>query len=440
MKRILMVMFEGGGNVPPQLGIARELLSRGHRVRILGDRALAEDVAKIGAEFSGWRTAPHQHFRSKESLVRDWEAKSPIGALKKISTAMMFGPAPAYARDTLDEIAGFDPDALVVDFMMMGAAVAAEKSGRPTALIMHTVSQLPLEGYPPFGFGLLPARGWLGRLRDQLLGALATRTLDNLGLPHLNPLREKLSLAPLRHVTDQLLRCARGLLLTSPAFDFPAKGLPEHIRYAGAPIDDPVWTEAPPALDDDRPLVLVALGSTFQNQLALTQRVVDALGTLPVRGLVTLGNVFAPSELRAPDNVRVVASAPHGPILSRARITVAHGGHGTVVKSLAAGVPVLCIPLGRDQGDNAARLRHSGAGWVLSPKSKGAAIGRTLQRLLDERSFADNARRMQALLARERCAQTAADEIEAISGRARDRGAPAPTPDPDPPAPLESVH
>ena len=145
-------------------------------------------------------------------------------------------------------------------------------------------------------------------------------------------------------------------MLTSAAFDFPAE-LPDHARYVGAVLDDPAWaatTWTPPP--GDGPLVLVALSSTFQDQGDCLQRIVDGLGTLPVRGIVTTGPALDPAQIRAPANVTVVAAAPHSEVLRDAAAVVTHGGHGTVVRTLAADVPMVVLHHGRDQADNAARV------------------------------------------------------------------------------------
>jgi UDP:flavonoid glycosyltransferase YjiC (YdhE family) len=89
---------------------------------------------------------------------------------------------------------------------------------------------------------------------------------------------------------------------------------------------------------------------------------------------VTLGGVFSPKELVAPANVTVVRSAPHGAVLPLSRVVIAHGGHGTVIKSLGHGKPVLCLPLGRDQKDNAARVEAAGAGLRLSAGASTAKL------------------------------------------------------------------
>jgi UDP:flavonoid glycosyltransferase YjiC (YdhE family) len=103
-------------------------------------------------------------------------------------------------------------------------------------------------------------------------------------------------------------------------------------------------------------LVLVSLSSTVMGQEGLLQRAADALGQLPVHALVTTGPAVDPAVIRAPHNGSVRRSARHADVLPYCSAVVTHGGHGTVLKALAAGVPLVIAPLGRDQPDNAARV------------------------------------------------------------------------------------
>ena len=57
--------------------------------------------------------------------------------------------------------------------------------------------------------------------------------------------------------------------------------------------------------------------------------------------------------ISAPDNVTVTRWARHAEVLPHCSAVITHGGHGTVMKALIAGVPLIVVPLGRDQPDNA---------------------------------------------------------------------------------------
>ncbi len=428
-KRFLFVMIEAGGNVPPQLGIARQLARRGHQVHVLGDPAILAEAEAAGCSFSAFRRAPHHHARDKdEDILRDWEVTNPIAMFARVADRVFFGPAEKYALDVLDEVERFRPDALAVDCMPYGASIGAEKSGLPTAVLMHMIYAVPNQGRPPMGMGFQPARGALSRLRDRVLRGMMTSTFDK-GLPTLNDLRVKLGLAPLAHTFDQYQHCARVLVLTNQGFDYSSSGLPANVRYVGAQLDDPSWAEPwqPPwAATASEPLVLVALGSTYQNQKELTARVIAALGELPVRGLVTLGGVFSPSEFSPPSNVAVVRSAPHAAVLPEARVVVAHGGHGTVIKALSHGVPLVCAPLGRDQKDNAARAAYAGAGVTVKPAAGVVAIRRAVERVLKEPQFTQAARRLSEAIRRDTERGEAVRELEALAAQGAEL-APAPS-------------
>lgn len=100
------------------------------------------------------------------------------------------------------------------------------------------------------------------------------------------------------------------------------------------------------------------------------------------RAVVTLGPDLDIGRLVSTDNVRVVSSAPHNIILRDASLLVTHCGHGTTMKALAKGISIVCIPMGRDQNDTAARVVHHGAGVRLSPGASVTKIRHAVQNVL----------------------------------------------------------
>jgi UDP:flavonoid glycosyltransferase YjiC (YdhE family) len=191
------------------------------------------------------------------------------------------------------------------------------------------------------------------------------------------------------------------LLGTSRAFDFAPDVLPAHMIYVGPQMGDPSWAKSwtPPQSERGRARALVAFSSSFQDHASCVQRVIDAMATLPMDAVVTLGGALYADEVHAPANVQVVESAPHGLAMDWADLVVTHGGHGTVIKALAAQKPMLILPHGRDQDDNAARVAHRGAGLSLPAISDAADIAAALRRLIEEPGFAANARRLGAQVA-----------------------------------------
>ncbi|WP_229276288.1 glycosyltransferase [Agromyces kandeliae] len=246
----------------------------------------------------------------------------------------------------------------------------------------------------------------------------SARLIDHSTLRELNEVRNRAGLPPIPTLWAQMRHARMQLVLTSAAFDFPAT-LPGNARYVGPILDDPEWADAagwsPP--DGDDPLVLVAMSSTFQNHVDCMQRIADALGELPVRGLVTTGPAVEPGRIRAPTNVEVVASAPHAEVLPRADLVVTHGGHGTVIKALAAGCPLVILHHGRDQADNAVRVTRRGAGVAVPRTASSARIARAVAEVLGDASYREAAARLGRAIVRDVAESPLLDELERVPAR-----------------------
>jgi UDP:flavonoid glycosyltransferase YjiC (YdhE family) len=417
-KRFLFVMWEGGGNVPMQLGLAGKLVARGHEVRVLSEPSIEEDVRATGAAFGSFTNAPHRSDRSRESdFLRDFDAKTPLGAFAAARDHLFLGPARAYAEDTAAEIEQFEPTVLAADWTLTGAAVAGEAAGVPTALLVHGISLVPEPGRPAPGFGFLPASSVLGQARDRLFVAFFVR-LFNKGLPALNDARRSFGLEPLAEVLEHMERPERFLCLCSKAFDFPAERPAANLRYVGPILEEPAWTQpwtSPWAADDRRPLVVVSMSTTFMSQERAIQRCIDAVAVMKVRALVTVGPALQPASFRGADNVVVVRSAPHDAVFAQARAVVTHAGMGTVTRALAHGVPLVCMPMGRDQDDVAARVRWHKAGLRIGHGASAVKIRRALDRVLREPSFREGAQRQRAVIDADVSADRAVTELEALA-------------------------
>lgn len=421
--RFLLATWDGGGVLPPELAIARKLLSRGHHVHVLADPTVEDEARAAGCTFGAWTTAPHRTSRDRSAdLLRDYAYGNKMKYFDVMMREFYAGPALRWIRDIEAEVAARPVDVLLADSIIPSALIAAEKLGLPSASLSTTVYAIPTPGIPPFGMGLMPARGPLGRARDAALRWMTKRFYDKV-VPSFNAARATLGMPPIRSALEQLTRADRTLVLTSPAFDFTSPHVPSNVHWVGAQLDDPSWAEtwrSPWPESDRRPLVLVGLSSTFQDQVPLLQRCVDALATLPVRGLVTLGPTVGQHEVRAAENVSVVASAPHAEILRAASLLVTHCGHGTTLKGLAAGVPLVCLPMGRDQSDNAARVVHRGAGVCLKPTASADAIRRAVGTVLGNDAYRDAARKLGALV---RTNAGCSDPVEVLESLAAARRA-----------------
>ena len=412
MSRFLFATWEGGGHVQPMLMVAKGLLDQGHRALTISDACNAPDAAALGVPFQPWREAPSRPDRRPQTdPLKDWLAASPLEVIQGLADRLMCGPAARYAHDTAAAIEAFQPDVVVSQELLFGVMAAAQAKARPLALFAANVWSLPtLEGAPPFGAGAPPAcsdetRAFYAQITT------ATRRAYQCGLGPLNAARAALGLSELADLFDQLSAAGRILLATSRAFDFD-QSPPAPYRYVGPYLADPAWSgdwTAPWPADDARPLVLVSFSSMYQAQEAVLRRAIEALGGMDVRALVTLGPVLCADDFPAPDNVVVVSGAPHSQVLPLASAVLTHAGHASVLRPLMAGVPLVCLPLGRDQPDNAARVAERGAGLRLSPTAPAAEIAAAIGAVLADPRYKEAAKTLGDRIATD-CAHRSAEK------------------------------
>jgi len=129
--------------------------------------------------------------------------------------------------------------------------------------------------------------------------------------------------------------------------------------------------QAPRTALPGAPLVYVSFGSVaggLPNAASVYRTALDAVAGLDARVLLTVGRGFDLDTLGpVPENARVEAWAPQADVLGDATLVVAHGGSGTTFGTLAAGVPLVIVPLFADQLVNAERAADAGAAVVVEP-------------------------------------------------------------------------
>jgi len=393
-----------------------------------GTEGLRARFESAGATFLRYRYAPGNDLGKPETdLVKDWQTRNPLGQWRRVRDRLLCGPAREFCRDVAGELQREAADVAVADTMIPAAMFGAEVSGVRAVIVMHGPYMIPRPEIPPLGTGLMPATGRLGRLRDRSAAAVALAVFRS-GMPALNRTRAEVGLPPVRDLPGLMARADRILVCSSPSYDFGSGSVPANVCYVGPQLDDQASgaSTGPWAGPPGRPLVLVGLSSTVMRQEGLLQRAADALGQLPVRGLVTTGLAVDPAVIFAPDNVTVTRWERHADVLPHCSAVITHGGHGTVMKGLIAGVPLIVVPLGRDQPDNAGRVVHAGAGIRLRKNATVSALRAAVGRVIDDPRYRAAARQMAARLASERDDNRAVAELEQVAARGPAAGHPAP--------------
>lgn len=146
------------------------------------------------------------------------------------------------------------------------------------------------------------------------------------------------------------------------------------IECRSVPLEEPATPLATPA-DGVRPYVYCTLGTFSNSNAAVFRMLLEAVGSLDVDVLLTTGGGIGLHDLGAvPANVVVEEYVPQAQVLDRASLVVCHGGSGTMLAALGAGLPIVALPQGADQFVNAPWWERSGAVTVLQPPDLDAAL------------------------------------------------------------------
>jgi UDP:flavonoid glycosyltransferase YjiC (YdhE family) len=330
--RILFACTQGAGHLAPMVPFMRACVRGGHEVLMVGPPGLAASVERAGLPFAQgqappddelgpvWAQVPSLSFEEAERVV--------IGQIFATLNVRAMLPAMREA------VRSWRPDVVVREPAEIASAVAAEEEG-----VAHVQVAIGL-GVAHVDFASV-AREAVDAWRPGLTDRIATT-------PHLSLFPESL--------------------------EDPDEPGPEAHRFrdpghdaAPAPLAD-LWP------GDDRPLIYVTFGSvaaTVPSAAAIYPVALAACADLDARVLLTTGEGIEDGALASPGpHVQVRRWVPQADVLPHARAVVCHGGSGTTLGTLAAGVPLVVTPLFADQPHNGRRVAEVGAGLVVEPQGR----------------------------------------------------------------------
>jgi MGT family glycosyltransferase len=371
----LVVVWDGGGNVVPAAGLTAALVDHGHDVRVIGPAVLKNRFERVGARFRPFQRAQPPHSREVGVLEDNLLAWTRFIAGRRL------------ADDVLEELRSEPTDVAVVDAFASAGLAAAEKAGVPVVALVHVLYAPSIEG--PVATQWDPTR------------AMVEMTRRHLEVPELDPA------APV--MAGLWSRCPIVLACVPQPFDFPSDRLPSNARYVGPILDEPVASAWQPG--DGR--VLVSLSTTATRQRDLLQRILDALADVDVEVLCTLGGVPI-DDLSPPPNASISDWISHREVLPRTDVVVTHAGLSTVMAALASGVPMVCMPMTRDQPLNAERVATLGLGIERSPTASADLIRDAVQRVLEDKRFRQRAKSMAEIIGAYGNGAVAVQELESL--------------------------
>lgn len=344
--RILFTFIGGSGHFRPLIPLARAARAAGHTVAVAGSGGRYEEITAAG--FTAFRTS-----EPKPRPVEEPEQRlEPVDLAREeqvMREAFAGRGARRHAKAVREIALEWKPDVVVRDEVDFGSAIAAETLGIPCVNVIVLLA------------------GGLAR-KDVILDPITA-------------LRAEYGLAP-----DPELTRLNGRLVVMPAppsLRDPRYPLPEGTFFC-APGD---WVPRR-APRDDKPLIYFTLG-TLDTHRGVFERVLAGLSELPVRVVTTVGQRLDPASFGPrPAHVRIERFIPQQEILAEADLVIAHGGSGTLIGSLAHGIPSVLLPMGADQPHNARRCVELGTAVALDPVTfTPEDVARTVATMLRDGSF-----------------------------------------------------
>jgi UDP:flavonoid glycosyltransferase YjiC (YdhE family) len=370
--RVLFATTANDGHFGPLLPFARACAGAGHEVRVAAPESYGVALSRVGFAHEAFADAAPE-------VIGPVMGSLPSMSLEEADDVVLrevFGRIDAQAalpglRETIER---WRPDIVVRESAELGSLAEAERAGVPHVHVcigMHEVASRFAETVDE----PMSELGRLAGLADgQLHAALAAETI--------------VSLAP------ELLDHAAGEV---PAEAHSYKRFHE---LTPAPSGERLaeWG------DQGLPLIYVTFGSvagSIPPFAGVFREALDALADLDVCVLMTVGRNLAPEGLGPlPGNARVRQWVPQGDVLAHAAAMIGHGGFGTTMGALAAGVPQVVVPLfSFDQVVNGDHVAAVGAGLTIG-RGHGAVerAAAEIPRLLTDPAYAESARRVAAAM------------------------------------------
>jgi glycosyltransferase len=367
--RVLFSTTAGAGHFGPLIPVARACAAAGWDVAVAAPSTFSDTVRGAGLDHLPFPDAPQEQMRAVFGGLAD---VSPVEA-DRVVMVDVFGRLDAQAAlpALLPIMADWKPDLVVREPCEFGSLVAAECVGVPQVQVAIGMARL--------------SSAFTELLQDPL-----AELCEAAGLPAGRAAQRFAELDTLSSVPPSLDASDVGLLT----------------REFGHPIADdacPIWryrtdpsstAALPPAWgDQDLPLVYVSYGSVLAGAghvNTLYAETLEALAEQPVRVLMTTGNAFDLDAIGSvPVNARVERWWPQADVMPAASAMIGHGGFGTTMMALAAGVPQVIVPLfAADQHQHAAQVAAVGAGVRLSGYESLADLPVALSTVLDDPNFA----------------------------------------------------
>jgi rhamnosyltransferase subunit B len=411
----LFVAVGSYGDVLPFIAIGAELVRRGHQVRVAAPAPFEVMARRAGLGFHALGSlADYDGFVNDAQL---WHARRGIASVLAAAIALT---EPAYrwlASEWREE-----DTIIVASTLGLGALVAADKFG----LRLVTVHLMPMlvesRSDSPILPGVPMARHLPSRLRHWIGRGADKHVIGPAVLPRLNAFRASVQLPPVTRLRYWWNSKYRVILMFPNWYAARQRDWPEQVTQVGFPLvdrfgdTDALAPELTGFLDAGDPPLVFTYGSAMRQSASFFAEAVKLCRALKRRGVLISPQAGQLPQDLGPD-IFQARYAPLSLLLPRCSALIHHGGIGTVVQALAAGVPQLIAPVGFNHFDDAARIERLGVGTIVRRSFTAARGARALRRLLSSPQVAQNCARVRRQMELENGVNIACDEIEAGAAR-----------------------
>lgn len=421
MTRFLMKTDALVGHVVPSMPIARRLVERGHEVVWITGRKYEGRVNSTGARF---HPLPREIDPGEMEYYKFYPKLKELKGLAQIRYYIKHVDLDACPREieTIEAILmDFPADVFMGDQEAFALAFLGEKmEGQLGATISLLPLSLPSRDTAPWGLGLLPGTNLITKARDRLLNFLIYHVLLRDVTRYTNNIRREFGLGPLNGHFFRAMWQIPSLVMhiSTPAFEYPRKDLPEHFHFIGPILPEPDDTFQPPDwwsdLNDGEPVILVNQGTIAKN---LDELIVPTIEGLKHQGMQVVAVPVTEGQLgELPPNVRAEPFIPFYHLLPYVDVMVTNGGYGGTQAALAHGIPLIVAGETEDKMEVAARVEWAGAGINLRKQRPSPDLVRdAVREVLANPVYRDNARRIQADFAKYDAPTRAAELLEALA-------------------------
>jgi len=377
------------GHLNPMLGVAKELVSRGHEVTVYNTKKFKDKIVHVGALYKEYpASAKDFDFRMLHTAIHI--AQQSLCATEQMTDLL------------IKEINSEKPDCILHDSLSLWGKIIGLHTKIPSIALVPSMGINTPVILSHLGFFAADVGYILSHPIEfmQLIKKFRKQYLEKGFSPPL--------LTDLFSNTEKL-----NIVFTSREFQPSEEEFGKEFRFVGPVVYDRNDAVTVPDLQSDQKIIYVALGTVYNDNIEVYRSLIQALGQFKQQAYVSIGRYIKPSELGdIPPHIHISAYHPQLEILKNASLFISHAGMNSVNESLYFGVPLLMLPIIQEQRINADRVAELGAGiYYKKQPSDTDKLVESIRTLLADNKYKEAAEHIGKTLRAGGGAQKAADQI-----------------------------